>query len=128
MSNMRARGGGPRGMGPGGMMMGAPGQRSKDPRSAANKLIRRLRPELVLVIASIIFTGFSVTLNVIGPKVLGNATNVIFGGIIGRQLPPNLTQAQAVAYLRAHGQGMQASLVAGATDVNPGHGIDFTRL
>ena len=131
MSNMRARqgqSGGPRGMGPGGMMMGAPAQRSKDARSAASKLIRRLGPEIPLLIASVIFTGISVTLNVIGPKILGNATNVIFGGLIGKSLPAGLTQAQAVAYLRSHGQGMLASVVAGATDVNPGHGIDFTRL
>ncbi|MBO0708367.1 MAG: ABC transporter ATP-binding protein, partial [Candidatus Dormibacteraeota bacterium] len=130
MSNMRARpqGGGPRGMGPGGMMMGAPPQRSKDARGAAGKLIRRLGPELPLLIASVVFTAISVTLNVIGPRLLGNATNVIFGGLIGKSLPAGLTQAQAVAYLRSHGQGSLASVVAGATDVNPGHGIDFTKL
>jgi ATP-binding cassette, subfamily B, multidrug efflux pump len=129
MSQMRARsGGGPRGMGPGGMMMGAPPARSKDALGATRKLIRRLGPEIPLLIASVIFTAVSVTLNVIGPKILGNATNIIFGGIIGEALPPGLTQQQAVAYLRAHGQATQANVVAGATNVYPGHGIDFTML
>ncbi len=129
MSNVRARAGsGPRGMGPGGMMMGAPPARSKDAVGATRKLIRRLGPEIPLLIASVIFTAISVTLNVIGPKILGNATNVIFGGIIGKALPAGLTQQQAVAYLRAHGETTQANVVSGATNVIPGHGIDFTLL
>ena len=129
MSQMRTRsGGGPRGMGPGGMMMGAPPARSKDALGATQKLIRRLGPEIPLLIASVIFTAVSVTLNVIGPKILGNATNIIFGGIIGKALPAGSTQQQAVAYLRAHGQATQANVVSGATNVYPGHGIDFTML
>ena len=39
-----AIGGGPRGMGPGGMMMGAPPARSKDALGATQKLVRRLGP------------------------------------------------------------------------------------
>ncbi|MGH2929266.1 MAG: ABC transporter ATP-binding protein, partial [Solirubrobacteraceae bacterium] len=109
-------------------MSGAPPQRSKDARGAAVKLIRRLRPELHLIATSVIFTIFAVALNVLGPKILGNATNVIFGGLLGKELPAGMTQAQAVAYLRAHGQGTIASVVQGATDVHPGHGIDFTLL
>ena len=46
----------------------------------------------------------SVTLAVLGPKLLGNATNVIFAGVIGRQLPAGATQAEAVEGLRAQGQ------------------------
>ncbi|MGH7918525.1 MAG: ABC transporter ATP-binding protein [Candidatus Dormibacteraceae bacterium] len=110
------------------MMSGAPPQRSKDARGAAVKLIRRLRPELHLIATSVIFTIFAVALNVLGPKILGNATNVIFGGLLGKELPAGMTQGQAVAYLRAHGQGTIASVVQGATDVHPGHGIDFTLL
>ena len=98
MSQMRTRsGGGPRGMGPGGMMMGAPPARSKDALGATQKLIRRLGPEIPLLIASVIFTAVSVTLNVIGPKILGNATNIIFDGIVGKALPAGSTKQQAVA-------------------------------
>ena len=128
MSQMRTRsGGGPRGMGPGGMMMGAPRALEGRPGRDA-EAIRRLGPEIPLLIASVIFTAVSVTLNVIGPKILGNATNIIFGGIIGKALPAGSTQQQAVAYLRAHGQATQANVVSGATNVYPGHGIDFTML
>jgi ATP-binding cassette subfamily B multidrug efflux pump len=43
----------------------------------------------------------SVTFAVVGPKILGNATNIIFQGAISKQLPVGVTQAQAVAGLRA---------------------------
>ncbi|TMB69957.1 MAG: ABC transporter ATP-binding protein, partial [Chloroflexi bacterium] len=61
------------------------------------------------------------------PKIIGNAINVIFDGVLGKNLPAGLTKAQVVAQLRAHGQGQIADLVAGA-NVVPGHGIDFTML
>jgi ATP-binding cassette subfamily B protein len=64
---------------------------------------------------------------VIGPKILGNATNIIFEGIIGKQLPAGLTKDQVVAALRASGDEGQANLIAGM-DVVPGQGIDFTAL
>jgi len=68
-----------------------------------------------------------VTLMVLGPKVLGNGTNLIFEGVIGKQLPAGVTQEQAVAALRAQGQGRFADMLA-AMHVIPGQGIDFTAL
>src|SRR6202022_305918 len=64
---------------------------------------------------------------VIGPKIIGNATNVIFNGIIGKSLPAGITKQQAVAALREQGHGQIADLVSGA-NVVPGQGIDFTQL
>ena len=58
---------------------------------------------------------------VIGPKILGNATNVIFNGVIGKNLPAGMTKAQAIASLRAHGQGQLADMVSGMNAV-PGRG------
>ena len=46
-------------------------------------------------------TVLSVSFSVVGPKILGNATNLIFEGIIGKQLPAGLTQAQVEALLQA---------------------------
>src|SRR5204863_9298590 len=57
----------------------------------------------------------------------GNATNVIFDGVIGKSLPAGITKQQAVAALRAQGHGQIADLVSGA-NVVPGRGIDFTQL
>src|SRR5256886_2576580 len=69
----------------------------------------------------------SAAATVIGPKIIGNATNVIFDGVIGKSLPAGITKAQAVAGLRAQGHGQIADLVSGA-NVVPGKGIDFTQL
>ena len=61
---------------------------------------------------------------VLGPKILGNATNDIFEGVIGKQLPAGVTKDQVVAGLRASGQDQLADMVA-AMNLTPGAGIDF---
>ena len=40
----------------------------------------------------------------VGPKILGHATDIIFAGVIGQQLPPGVTQDQAVARPARSGQ------------------------
>ena len=54
-----------------------------------------------------------------GPRILGNATNVLFDGVVGKRLPPGTTKAQAIALLRAHGHSQIADMVAGM-NVTPG--------
>jgi ATP-binding cassette subfamily B protein len=71
--------------------------------------------------------ALGVVLTVIAPRVLGEATNIIFEGFISRQLPEGVTKAQAVEGLRASGQNDFANIVEAATLV-PGEGIDFVRL
>jgi ATP-binding cassette, subfamily B, multidrug efflux pump len=68
-----------------------------------------------------------VLLAVIAPKVLGEATNIIFEGVFSKQIPAGVTQAQAVAGLRASGHGDQANMLA-AMQITPGQGVDFLRL
>src|SRR5947208_13594440 len=117
-----------RGFGGGGFGgMQLPAQKSKDVNKTLRQLLQRLRPEWMPVAVSAALALAYVALSVIGPKIIGNATNVIFNGVIGRSLPAGLTKAQAVAQLRAHGKGQIADLVSGA-NVVPGQGIDFTTL
>ncbi|GAA1061904.1 ABC transporter ATP-binding protein [Agromyces bracchium] len=71
--------------------------------------------------------AIGVVLTVIAPKVLGEATNVIFEGWISLQLPEGVTQQQVVEQLRAAGQDDLANIVGAAT-LTPGEGIDFVRL
>ncbi len=64
-------------------MMGAtvPVERSKDFRNSTLRLISWMRPErfrLILVLSSAVI---SVMMSVVGPKILGDATNVIISGI-----------------------------------------------
>ena len=120
----------PQGMrGPGHMMGGAgmPAEKSLDFWPSAKRLLRRLRPERALVAVVILLTVLGVSFSVIGPKILGNATNLIFEGIIGKQLPAGVTKDQVVAALNAKGDTGQANLIAGM-NVVPGQGIDFTQL
>src|SRR5438874_9319112 len=114
-------------MGGGGFGGMLPPQKTKDLGKTLRQLLARLRPERTRIIISAILALGSVAGTVIGPKIIGNATNVIFDGIIGKSLPAGITKAQAVAGLRAQGHGRIADLVSGS-NVVPGHGIDFTRL
>src|SRR5438128_9102953 len=117
-----------RGFGGGGFGgMQLPAQKSKDVNKTLRQLLQRLPAEWMPIAVSAALALAYVALSVIGPKIIGNATNVIFNGVIGRSLPAGLTKAQAVAQLRAHGKGQIADLVSGA-NVVPGQGIDFTTL
>jgi len=72
--------------GPGGGRFGAAGiptERSKDFGNSVKRLMRRLRPDRLRVVAVLFFAIAGVTLTVIGPKVLGHATDVIFRGLRG---------------------------------------------
>jgi ATP-binding cassette subfamily B multidrug efflux pump len=116
-----------RGMGPGGMMGGMPAEKSKNFKVAFGRLLARLRPEAPLIVLVFVLAIISVTFAVIGPKILGNATNTIFQGAISKELPVGVTQAQAVAGLRASGKGQLADMLASLT-LTPGVGIDFGAL
>jgi ATP-binding cassette subfamily B multidrug efflux pump len=64
---------------------------------------------------------------VVGPKILGHATNIIFEGVVSKPIPAGVTKAQAIAGLRAKGQDRVADLLSGMT-LHPGQGVDFTAL
>jgi ATP-binding cassette subfamily B protein len=110
-------------------MMGAgqPAEKSMNFGPSARRLLGHLRPERPLVITVMLLTVGSVAFSVIGPKILGNATNIIFEGIVGKMLPAGMTKEQVIAALRAKGDNGQADLISGM-DVVPGQGIDFTKL
>ena len=87
-------------------------------------LLGTYRVSLVVVALAAVGT---VVLAVAAPKVLGQATNVIFEGVVSTMLPAGSTKAQAVEMLRARGMDDFASMLS-AMDVVPGAGIDYTRL
>ena len=79
-----------------------------------------------LVVVALAAVG-AVVLAVAAPKVLGQATNVIFEGVVSTMLPAGTTKAQAVEALRARGMDDFATMLS-AMDVVPGAGIDYTHL
>jgi ATP-binding cassette, subfamily B, multidrug efflux pump len=118
----------PGGFGPARMMaMGQPGEKPLNFKTSSRRLLGLLRPDRALVALILALGVTSVALSVIGPKVLGQATDIIFAGVIGQRIPAGITKEQAVAGLRARGQGRLADMLS-SMDVVPGHGIDFTAL
>ena len=103
------------------------GQKSLEFGPSAKRLLGRLRPQRPKVIAVLVTAVLSVGLSAIGPRVLGWATDIIFAGAIGNQLPAGMTKAEAIDAARATGQGQVAELLSGV-DVVPGQGIDFRAL
>ena len=87
-------------------------------------LLGAYRVSLMIVALAAVGT---VVLAVAAPKVLGQATNVIFEGVVSTMLPAGTTKAQAVEALRARGMDDFATMLS-AMDVIPGAGIDYTRL
>ncbi|WP_037683605.1 ABC transporter ATP-binding protein, partial [Streptomyces noursei] len=112
------------GGGPMGRMMGGPIDKSLNFKGSGKRLLAQMRPERGVIAVALLLGVVSVALTVVGPKVLGRATDLIVAGIVGRHLPAGLTKAQAAEQLRAHGQGGLADLVA-SMPVAPGPHIDF---
>ena len=96
-------------------------------RAVLPQLIALFRPERSRVVIASVAGMLSVALLVIGPSLLGRATDIIFDGIVGAQLRPGETKDQAVAGLRAHGQDHLATMLA-RMDLHPGAGVDLDRL
>ncbi|MEV8479280.1 ABC transporter ATP-binding protein [Streptomyces sp. NPDC051173] len=105
-------------------MGGQPTEKSMDFAGSSKRLLAVLRPERALITVALLLTLASVTLSVLGPKILGRATDLIFAGVVGRGFPEGVTKAQAIEALRSKGDGKVADLLS-SVDFTPGKGIDF---
>ncbi|MFE0705078.1 ABC transporter ATP-binding protein [Streptomyces sp. NPDC058872] len=112
--------------GPGGRMMagGGPDQRSMDFKGSGKRLLKQLAPERKALWVMLIAGVLSVAASVVGPKILGKATDLIFAGVVGRQAEPGTTKAETLQGLRDGGQDGMADMLSGV-DFTPGEGIDF---
>lgn len=121
-----ARGAG-MGRGPGGFTAGRSMEKSLDFTGSSRRLLRMLRPERPLIIITLFLAVASVATTVLGPRILGKATDLIFAGVVGRQVPVGTTKAEVIARLRANGQGTLADMF-GSMNFVPGRGIDFGKV
>ena len=101
--------------------------RSRDFRASIRRLFGRLRPQRGLLAAVVAMSLAGIALSVIGPRVLGHATDLLFDGAIGRTLPAGISKDEAVAQARARGNGTFADMVS-RMNVTPGHGVDFAAV
>lgn len=102
-------------------------ERAKDFWGTLRRLVAYLKPQALAIIFVIIFTILSVVFTVSAPKIIGKATNVLFEGIVSKQLSANMTKDQIIADLKDKGQDQLAEMIS-AMDVTPGKGIDFVAL
>jgi ATP-binding cassette subfamily B protein len=107
--------------------VGMPAAKAMSFGPSARRLLGRMAPERVMIAGVVLFAVISVALSVAGPKILGRATDIIFAGVLGRQLPAGLTTEQAAAAARAAGHHNVADINT-SNHVVPGQGIDFGAL
>ncbi|MFJ3975963.1 ABC transporter ATP-binding protein [Streptomyces sp. NPDC090021] len=110
--------------GPGGRMMMGPAQRSLDFKGSGKRLLAQLAQDRAKLWGMVLAVVGSVACAVVGPKILGAATDLVFAGIVGRQMPAGVTKQQALDGMRARGEDGMADMLSG-TDFTPGQGIDF---
>ena len=106
---------------------GMVGQKSQNFRESGKRLLNQLRPEQLKIAAIFVAATVAVGLFAIGPRVLGRATDIVFAGAIGRQLPSGMTREQVIETARARGDQQIADLLTGV-DMVPGQGVDFDQL
>ena len=113
----------------GGDMFGdaPPPKKAKHFWPSAKRLVGLLAPEKGKFSFVVVLVILSVVLSVVAPKVLGRATDVIFNGILSKDLPAGVPLASIIDGLRAEGNDRFADMLQGA-DVVPGAGIDFSLL
>ncbi|MBT2521023.1 ABC transporter ATP-binding protein [Arthrobacter sp. ISL-28] len=111
----------------GGMFGAMPAKKPEHFWPSAKRLLGLLKPEAVGIYIVVAMVIVSVVLNVIAPKVLGQAMDVIFGGVVGKQLPAGVSKEQFVDGLRAEGQNNFADMIS-KMELIPGTGIDFQKL
>ena len=109
------------------MGQAGPGEKAQNFGPSAKRLLGTLRTDTPLLIVVLVLGVVSVALSVIGPKLLGEATDVVFAGYVSLQTPEGLTKQQVIDSLIAQGDTQQAEMLA-AMDFVPGAGIDFQKL
>ena len=105
----------------------ASASRSENFRGTALRLVKQLAPQRGRVVVVMLLGIAGIAVGVIGPRILGHATDLLFNGVLGRGLPAGISREQAVAAARARGDNTFADLLAGS-NVVPGHGVDFTAI
>lgn len=115
----------PRGHGPRAAMM--PAEKAKDFKGSLARLAGHLKPYQRQLALVVVLAVISVVLGMAGPRILGQATNILFEGVMGKQFPLGLTKEQAIDMLRANGNHQMAEMLMGM-DLVPGAGIDFTAI
>ena len=91
------------------------GQKAMEFVPSGKRLVARMRPDRGKAILVVLLGVVSVVLMSIGPRILGHATDLVFNGFIGKQIPPGTPESQWPAAVQGQ-------------DVVPGQGVDFSAV
>ncbi|EKA59841.1 carbohydrate ABC transporter [Janibacter hoylei PVAS-1] len=108
--------------------MGTPGEKSQDFLPSAGRLLGRLRPERGRVLTAIALAVVSVGLSAVGPLIVARATDLIFAGWVGSELPAGVPLETIVEQVRAGGDSDRADMLAAMPHLVPGQGMDFAAI
>jgi ATP-binding cassette subfamily B protein len=115
------------GRGPAAFLSGRSTEKSLDFRGSSKRLLREMMPERLLAAGALLLAVVNVALTVTGPRLLGEATNLIFSGVVSQKIPAGTTKAEVIAGLQHEGKGNQAGLIQ-SLPLHPGQGVDFDAL
>jgi ATP-binding cassette, subfamily B, multidrug efflux pump len=73
-----------------------PAEKSMNFWPSARRLLGTLKPHRIGLAFVFLLTVLSVGFSVIGPKLLGEGTNLIFEGVVSKKLPVGVTQDQLI--------------------------------
>ena len=110
------------------MQRGTPGEKSQDFLPSAGRLLGRLRPERGRVLTAIALAVVSVGLSAVGPLIVARATDLIFAGWVGSELPGGVPLETIVEQVRAGGDSERADMLAAMPHLVPGQGMDFAAI
>ncbi|HEX3845378.1 MAG TPA: ABC transporter ATP-binding protein [Steroidobacteraceae bacterium] len=115
------------GRGPPWMSLGTPGEKAATFWPSTRRVLARLAPHRLVLILVTALSLASVTLSVIGPMLIGRATDIIFSGVVSEHLAVGESKQQAVAAERQAGHSHLAAMFS-RMQLVPGAGIDFAAL
>nr|WP_108871251.1 ABC transporter ATP-binding protein [Tessaracoccus timonensis] len=107
----------------GGPHGGGTGEKAANFAVSGKRLVGEMRPERIKMVLAIVLCAVGVGLNVLGPKILGQATDKLLAGVVGGGMPSSITKAQAIA--EATKQNPKMAEMLRNLDFTPGQGIDF---
>ncbi|ROR74146.1 ABC transporter ATP-binding protein [Bogoriella caseilytica] len=110
---------------------GAMGGKPKNFWPSFRRFIGLLGPTRWTFALAAVIGAFGTLLTIIGPRILGEATNIVFEGVVGRMIGEEfagMSQAQVAAALEEAGQDNLASMVSAMEHFVPGAGVDFEAL
>ncbi|PNR98549.1 ABC transporter ATP-binding protein [Petrotoga olearia] len=117
----------PMGMGMGRRGGATPVEKPKNFWGSLKRLLGYLRPQLVPILFVISFAVLATIFMITAPKLMGNATNVLFEGIISKNMPENTTKEEAIQMLKLSGNDQIAEMI-GPMNIVPGQGVNYNRL